>query len=63
MKMLDALKNLFENNVISEEVRAEIENAWEARIAENKDVVRSELREEFAQKYEHDKSLMIEAID
>jgi hypothetical protein len=61
--MLDALKNLFENNVISEEIRAEIEAAWENRIQENKDTVRSELREEFAQKYEHDKSLMIEAID
>ena len=26
--MLDALKTLFENNAISEEIRAEIETAW-----------------------------------
>jgi len=26
--MLDALKSLFENNVVSEEIRADIETAW-----------------------------------
>lgn len=61
--MLDALKTLFENDVVSEEVRAEIENAWEAKIKENKQSVTAELREEFAKKYEHDKSTMVEAID
>ena len=33
--MLDALKSLFENNVVSKEIRAEIENAWTAKINEN----------------------------
>lgn len=61
--MLDALKNLVESNVISEDVRAEIEEAWNARVKENKMQVTAELREEFAQKYEHDKSQMVEAID
>ena len=61
--MLDALKNLFENNVISEEVRAEIEEAWNARVAEAKTAAVTELREEFAKKYEHDKGVMVEAID
>jgi hypothetical protein len=61
--MLEALKTLFENNVISEDVRAEIESAWEKRIVENRDQVTQELREEFAQRYEHDKSLMVEALD
>jgi hypothetical protein len=61
--MLDALKTLFENDVVSEEVRAEIENAWEAKIKENRQSVTAELREEFAKKYEHDKSTMVEAID
>jgi hypothetical protein len=61
--MLDALKTLFENDVVSEEVRLEIEEAWEAKIRENKQAVAAELREEFAQKYEHDKSTMVEAID
>jgi hypothetical protein len=61
--MLEALKSLFENNVVSEDVRAEIENAWEKRIVENREQVTQQLREEFAQRYEHDKSLMVEAVD
>jgi hypothetical protein len=61
--MLEALKSLFENNVISEDVRAEIESAWDKRILENREQVTHQLREEFAQRYEHDKTLMIEAVD
>lgn len=61
--MLDALKTLFENNVISEEIKQSIEQAWEAKINENREQVSAQLREEFAQKYEHDKELMIEAVD
>jgi hypothetical protein len=61
--MLDALKTLFENDVVSEEVRAEIEEAWTAKVRENKQQATAELREEFAQKYEHDKQTMVEAID
>ena len=61
--MLEALKTLFENDVVSEDVRAEIEEAWNAKIQENKQSVTAELREEFAKKYEHDKSTMVEAID
>ncbi len=61
--MLDIVKQLFENNVISEEIKSEIENAWQSRIQENRDQVTAELREEFAQKYEHDKSAMVEAVE
>jgi hypothetical protein len=61
--MLEALKSLFENNVISEEVRAEIEQSWEQRVTENRDQVTQQLREEFAQRYEHDKAIMVEAVD
>jgi len=61
--MLDALKTLFENDVVNEEVRREIEEAWNNKIKENKLAVTAELREEFAQKYEHDKQTMVEAID
>lgn len=61
--MLDALKTLFENDVVSESVRADIEEAWNAKIQENKMQATAELREEFAKKYEHDKSTMVEAID
>jgi hypothetical protein len=61
--MLDALKTLFENNVVSEEIKADIEKAWEKRVVENREQVTQQLREEFAQRYEHDKSAMIEAVD
>jgi len=61
--MLDALKTLFENNIVSEEIRAEIEEAWNEKIKENRLQVTAELREEFATKYEHDKQTMVEAID
>lgn len=61
--MLDALKTLFENNVISEEIKADIERAWDKKIQENRESVTTQLREEFAQKYEHDKQVMVEAID
>ena len=61
--MLDIVKQLFENNVISEEIKSEIESAWESRIQENRDQLTAELREEFAQKYEHDKSAMVEAVE
>ena len=61
--MLDIVKQLFENNVISEEIKSEIESSWEAKIQENRDQVTTTLREEFAQKYEHDKSAMVEAVE
>jgi hypothetical protein len=61
--MLDALKSLFENNVISEEIQASLESAFEARLTETREVLTQQLREEFSQKYEHDKQVMIEAVD
>ena len=61
--MLDFVKQLFENNVISEEMKSEIESAWQTKIQENRDQVTAELREEFAQKYEHDKGAMVEAVE
>jgi hypothetical protein len=61
--MLEALKTLFENNVISEEIKADIEKSWESKINENRTQVTQQLREEFAQRYEHDKQIMVEAID
>lgn len=61
--MLDVLKQLFENNVVSEEFKAEIEDAWNKKIQENRENVAAELREEFAQKFEHEKGQLVEAID
>ena len=61
--MLDALKPLLDSDLVNEETRAEISEAWESKLEEARESVRAELREEFAQKYEHDKQTMVEAID
>jgi hypothetical protein len=61
--MINALNQLFENAVISSEIKESIEQAWERKILENREQVSTQLREEFAQKYEHDKSVMVEAVD
>ena len=60
---MEALKALLESNAISEQMRTEIEEAWNAKVKENRLSVTAELREEFARKYEHDKSVMVESID
>lgn len=61
--MLDALKPLLDSELVTEEARSEINEAWEAKLIEAKEQARAELREEFAQRYEHDKQVMVEALD
>ncbi len=61
--MLDAFKQLVESGVMTEETKNVVEAAFAAKIQENRDQVAAELREEFAQKYTHDKAVMVEAID
>ena len=61
--MLDALKPLLDSDLINEQTRSEISEAWEAKMTEAREQVRAELREEFAQRYEHDKTVMVEALD
>ena len=56
-------EDLIESSDINEEVRTSIVEAWESRLAEAKDQLTAELREEFAQRYEHDKGLIVEAVD
>ena len=60
---MDTLRALLESDAISEAMKTEIQEAWDTKIRENRIAVTTELREEFAQKYEHDKSVMVEAID
>ena len=61
--MLDAIKQLLESNVINEDTHAEIMEAWESKLNEAREELRVELREEFAQRYDHDKKVMVEALD
>ena len=61
--MLDAINPLLDSDLINEETRTEITEAWEAKLTEAREQARAELREEFAQRYEHDKTVMVEALD
>jgi len=61
--MLDAIKPLLESGIINEDTKQAISEAWESQINEAREAVRSELREEFARRYDHDKQVMVEALD
>lgn len=61
--MFDAIKPLLDSGLITEDVSQELNEAWEAKLTEAREQLRAELREEFAQRYEHDKSVMVEALD
>ena len=61
--MLDAFKQLVESGVMTEETKTVIESAFTTKLQETREKVTAELREEFAQKYNHDKTIMVEAID
>jgi hypothetical protein len=61
--MLDAIKPLIESGLINEDTSKALTEAWESKLNEARAQVRAELREEFAHKYEHDKNVMVEALD
>ena len=60
---LEALKPLLDSGIINESTRQAISEAWETKLNEAREEVRAELREEFASRYEHDKNVMVEALD
>jgi len=61
--MFDAIKPLLDSGLINEDVSKELNEAWESKLTEAREIVRAERREEFAQRYEHDKTVMVEALD
>jgi uncharacterized Fe-S cluster-containing radical SAM superfamily protein len=61
--MLDAIKQLLDSNVINEDTSSEIMEAWDSKLNEAREQLRTELREEFAQRHAHDKKVMVEALD
>lgn len=61
--MFDAIKPLVDSGIINEETKQSINEAWEAKLNEAREQVRAEMRDEFAQRYEHDKGVMVEALD
>lgn len=60
---IDFIKPLLESGLINEDIGQQINEAWESKLSEAKEQVRAELREEYARKYEHDRNVMVEALD
>lgn len=56
-------KNLSEKLGLNEDSQALIQEAWDNKLSEARDLIAAELREEFAEKFEHDKEIMIESMD
>lgn len=61
--MLDALKQLVDSTMLSEDTRAAINEAWDQKVREIRESVETEMRSEFAQRYEHDKQQLIQAMN
>jgi len=61
--MLDAIKGLFDSGILNEESKNQIEEAWNSKLNEAREQIAGELRSEFANRYEHDKAVMVEALD
>jgi len=61
--MAVTFNELLEGTGLSNEARVSIQEAWESRLTEARNEISAELREEFSQRYEHDKSLIVEAVD
>lgn len=57
------IENILSSEVLSEEVKTSINEAFESRIAEERESLTAELREEFATRYDSDKSQIVEAMD
>lgn len=61
--MSDDLKKLLEGNVLGDETKKALTEAWDKKLDEARETISADLREEFASKYEHDKSIVIEATE
>jgi len=61
--MAHAIEQLLSSEMLSEEVRTTLSEAWEAKLSEAREEITAELREEFANRYETDKEQMVEALD
>ncbi len=61
--VIDALKPLLESGLVNEETREAINEAWQNKIKELQSSLRTEIREEFANRYEHDRTVMVKTLD
>lgn len=57
------ITEIFGTEGLSEELKSQVQEAWENKLSEAREDISAELREEFAQRYENDKSQIVEAMD
>jgi hypothetical protein len=57
------IETILGSEVLSEEVKDSINEAWDAKVAIVREELTAELREEFAGRYENDKTQIVEAMD
>jgi len=61
--MSNALKTMLEGSTLSEGAKAVIVEAWETKLQEAREELTASLRDEFANRYEKDKSELVEAMN
>lgn len=61
--MPKSIKEILGSEVLAEDVKTELAEAFEQRIAAEREQVTAELREEFASRYENDKTQIVGAMD
>ena len=61
--MFEALKPLLDSGILNEETREGLEEAFNAKLTEAREQIRTEIREEMASRYQHDRTVMVEALD
>lgn len=57
------IQQLLESQVLSEDVKNEIAEAFDKKIAEARQTIQEQTRKEFGQRYDHDKAQLVEAMD
>ena len=61
--MPKSISEILQNDILTEDVKTELTEAFEQRIVEERERLSAELREEFANRYETDKVQIVEAMD
>lgn len=61
--MKDDLKKLLGDQVLNEDTREALVEAWNAKLVEAREQIEEQVRQEYASRYEHDKSKLVEGID
>jgi len=61
--MFEALKPLLDNGILNEDTRKALEESWNQKLSEAREQIRTEIRDEMAGRYSHDRAVMVEALD